>query len=117
MVKKKTDKKKQEIDVGSFFEKGFEAKEFKNVGDLTLTGRIPVYIILPIVLKYMDHDIFTGKYGETYRYSFQDKDGEELRLLCKGETFKKAIEEYVNVGDKIRLFKTDKNYWQFDLTT
>lgn len=91
------------LQLAAFFEQGFEAKDWLNVSEMDL----------PATLKYMGYDIFKGKYGETIRYKFETKDGEEARLLCKGATFQKAIDDYVVIGAILEVFKSDKNYWFF----
>jgi len=63
----------------------------------------------------MEHDKFTGKYGETNRIFFQDSDGREVRLLVRGNTFISALEAYISTGEKILVFKNEKGYWMFDL--
>ncbi len=95
------------LQLAAFFETGFESKEWLNVSDMSL----------PAILKYMGYDVFKGKYGETIRYKFETNSGEEARLLCKGATFKNAIDKYVVIGTVLEVFKSDKNYWFFTFAT
>lgn len=98
-------KNKKKINVKGFFEEGFESKDWINATSLPL----------PATLKYMSHDIFAGRYGDTNRFIFQNKDGEEVRLLCKGNTFLKAVEKFLAVGQKVEIRKNEKGYWMFNL--
>ena len=97
-------KNKQKINMGNFFEQGFEAKTWTNIS-ANMT---------PLTCKYLNHDEFEGKFGKTNRFYFEDSDGNELRLLTKGKTFLKGIEKYVSVGDIITIEKNEKGYWIFD---
>jgi hypothetical protein len=99
-----TKPKVPKVNIGNFFEKGFESKEWKNVNDYDL----------PVSLKFIKSDLYSGRFGDTTRYFFEDKDGIEVRLLCKGNTFKEAIEKFVAIGDILELWKSEKGYWIFD---
>ena len=96
--KKKTE---QKINLSGLFEKGFEAKEFKNV----IPGNC---------YKYLSHDKVELKYGETNRIYLENRNGDEVRLLVKGNTFVKLLEEHISVGQVIRILKNPKGYWVFD---
>lgn len=94
----------KKVDLAAFFTEGFEKKDWLNVSKMDL----------PVYLKYLGHDEFESRFGKTTRYTFEDKDGTECRLLCKGNTFRKAIEQFVSAGNVLRLNKDAKHYWVFD---
>ena len=97
------DLEERAINLKAFFESGFEQKEWINVTELPL----------PAKLKYLGMENFSARFGDTMRYSFETSDGQEARLLCKGQTFFNGIEKFVSIGTIIELYKTEKGYWQF----
>lgn len=95
------DKKKRKIELANYFEKGFEQKDWVNVGDLKL----------PVQLKILGVDEYESRFGKTYRYTFETSTGQEARLLCKGNTFHKVMDEIVPRGATIEINKNEKGYW------
>jgi len=92
------------VNLKGLFEKGFQSEDWINATSLDLPAR----------LKYKSFDEYEGKYGGTYRYYFEDSEGRDIRLLCKGKTFNDLIKKHVPIGSQIDLFKNDQNYWVFE---
>ncbi len=95
--------REKQIKLAGLFTKGFEERDWVNV------GKEP----LPIQVKYLNVDDLTTKYGETKQYFFELTDGREGRLLTKGKTFYSLITEHVGIGEVIELYKNGKGYWEF----
>lgn len=97
------------INLAGFFDEGFR----KDDDWLAATK-----ISLPAKLKYLSHEEMTGQYGVTMRYNFKNEQGENVRLLCAGSTFKAAIEKYCPIGTTILLYRDEDKQnrpWMFDL--
>ena len=92
------------VNILGLFKKGFQSEDWINATSLDLPAR----------LKYKSFDEYEGKFGHTNRYYFEDSEGRDIRLLCKGKTFNDLIKKYVPIGSQIDLFKGDQGYWVFE---
>ena len=92
------------VNIKGLFEKGFQSEDWINATSLDLPAR----------LKYKSFDEYEGKFGHTNRYYFEDSEGRDIRLLCKGKTFNDLIKKHVPIGSRIDLFKNGQNYWIFE---
>ena len=92
------------VNILGLFKKGFQSEDWINATSLDLPAR----------LKYKSFDEYEGKFGHTNRYYFEDSEGRDIRLLCKGKTFNDLIKKHVPIGSQIHLFKDDQGYWVFE---
>lgn len=105
MPKKKQSSKEEEllIDVKGLYEQLERQTDFNSVNkeyrNTTFTG------------AFLDVTTFSGKYGETYRYTFTTDSGDNWSLLSSSQILRDVIAK-IPTGTKVEVFKNEKGHWR-----
>lgn len=99
----KAQDKKLKLNVGKLYEHLEKTADFNSINEQyrsdTFTG------------TFVDTEEFSGKYGTTFRYSFQTDDGNNWSLLSNSVIIQKVILE-IPAGTRCEVYKNEKGHWR-----